>query len=288
MNPLKKFVYGLNTELNTKRLVKQLKIQLTGNDDMYIVHQMGRVASMTMVNTLKSAMPDTPIYHTHYLNIPMLQQRIAEMDRKGQRHNQRHYQVSQALAPLLPQYLDEHHWKVVTVVRDPVARNVSAFFLSIERYIPNFYRRFEQQQIAMPQVVELFLRDYNHNIPLEWLDDEIKMPFGVDVYQQPFAADRGYSIIHHNTVDLLILKLESLQSCYRDAFKEFVGIENASLQDTHITKKDDTHGAYKSLLKVMRLPEEYLDRMYSSKYAAHFFTEREIDSFKHKWLNAEG
>lgn len=287
MKALKQFIYDLNTQRNTKRLIEALKTRLAGDEDIYIVHQMGRVASMTMVNTLRKAKPGTPIYHTHYLNTPLLQQRLEEMGRIGQRPNQRHYQVSKVLAPALPQYLDKHCWKVVTVVRDPVARNVSAFFLGIERYIPDFYQLYADQQIEMTEVVETFLRDYSHNIPLQWLDDEIKAPFGVDVYNESFPQERGYAILHHGTVDLLILKLESLHVCYREAFKAFMGIENASLQDTHITNKDSTRGAYNKLLSAMKLPEDFLDEMYASKYASHFFSRSEIANFKQKWLGAK-
>jgi hypothetical protein len=40
---------------------------------------------------------------------------------------------------------------------------------------------------------------------------------------------------------------------------------------------------YKQFLKFIKLGDDYLDRMYNSKYAQHFYETSEIEAFQQKW-----
>ena len=67
LNQLRQYLYKRKEQQTNEQLLEGLKQQLAADDDIYIVHQMGRVASMTLTNSLQSAMPGVTIYHTHYL-----------------------------------------------------------------------------------------------------------------------------------------------------------------------------------------------------------------------------
>ena len=44
---------------------------------------------------------------------------------------------------------------------------------------------------------------------------------------------------------------------------------------------------YKRFKRNFKPTEEYLNIMYDSKYIKHFYTDKEIESFKNKWLGNE-
>jgi len=284
MNNFKKFLYELNTQHNNRIFLKKMKQHLITNDDIHLVHQMGRVASMTMVNTLKLAVPDKPVYHTHYLTERTLNDRINYLHSIGERITQRHLKVSKIMIPFLNQNLKNRNWNILTIIRDPIARNISAFFLDIERHIPNFHKQYALKSISTNQMIDTFIKDYEHNTPLDWFEHEIKSPFNLDVYKYFFPEDKGYSLIKNDNLQLLVIKLERFNDCCQSAFKDFTGISNIKPQDTHITKKDDSSGAYKDLLKDIKLPRHYVDRMYSSRFMTHFYSEEEIAKLRRKWL----
>ena len=62
-------------------------------------------------------------------------------------------------------------------------------------------------------------------MPLDWIDVEIKSPFNIDVFDKNYDEQKGYMIIEHENVSLLVIKLEKLNECFKVAFSEFFGKE---------------------------------------------------------------
>lgn len=277
-------MHTLITGYRATRSLMQLKSQLKTGGDVLLVHQMGRVGSMTVVNSLKAAYPEVPLYHTHFLNPERVRQRyLTERRRRRFGLMPLHLKVSRALARELKKGSNNRRWKVVTIVRDPVARNVSTFFHSIALYVPNFHQRDQENGICSETMVETFVAALDHDLPLKWFDLDVKSVFGIDVYRYPFPTKKGYSIISQDDVSLLIIRLEDLQECYRDAFAEFLNLDNIQLIRTHITENEDKRGIYKRFVENLSLPEWYLTGMYASKYATHFYDSDEIDGFRRRW-----
>ena len=127
------------------------------------------------------------------------------------------------------------------------------------------------------------MRDFPHDQPLFWFDMEMGEMFGVDVYQTPFPQEKGYQVVRTAGVDLLLIKIEALNSCYREAFADFLGVDVPELLQTHITERDPTRAMYADFVKNAVLPEEYLDRMYASRFARHFYSPDELAAFRKKW-----
>src|SRR5215211_4864638 len=101
--------------------------------DPIIVHQMGKVGSKTVELSLRKAYEalgiEVPIYHTHILNgFELVRQYVLQ---------EQHLQNSaDQLATLhhgesVRKLIDKNpaqHWNIISLVRDPIARNISAFF----------------------------------------------------------------------------------------------------------------------------------------------------------------
>jgi hypothetical protein len=168
-------------------------------------------------------------------------------------------------------------------VRDPVARNISAFFENIIEFFPDFYTRYAAGELDIETIVSTFLERFDHDTPLVWFDFQMKPVFGIDVFACPFSTERGYSIYYGQNASLLLIKLEKLQDCVESAMKDFLGIDKLAIRNTNVAEGKEYREVYKAFLETVRLPPEYLDRMYDSKMVRHFYEQDEIRTFRKKW-----
>jgi hypothetical protein len=174
------------------------------------------------------------------------------------------------------------NWKVISPIREPVARNVSAFFQSIERYYPD-YREYKYKEA----VLESFLQDYNHQWPELWFDAEIMDVFDFDPFSEKFNRKQGYQTYEVERGEILIIRLEDADKVLPRAIKEFLGIRRVKMgaSNAFIQRHNGTRVGkiYQEFMEAAELPEEFLNEMYDMRYAKHFYSEEEIKNFKKKW-----
>ncbi|MFX0095615.1 MAG: putative capsular polysaccharide synthesis family protein, partial [Candidatus Hodarchaeota archaeon] len=94
----------------------------------------------------------------------------------------------------LQKNLDYRRWKIVSLVRDPVAKNVSAFFTRIHKTtsLASYVRQYKS--LTLENLRDIFLENFNHDIPSDWIDQELKKVFRFDVYSIEFPKTQGYKI----------------------------------------------------------------------------------------------
>jgi len=152
--------------------------------------------------------------------------------------------------------------RVVTLVRDPIERNLS-FLWENATLDPNY--------------------------PLEFFDQVFKPTFGVDVYEHKFNRSKGYVIIDNH---YLVIRTDKMVTQLGKAFTELFGLlEGTEVQVEHRAKTmaqrpDGKH--YKDFISEAQFDMGYLDKMYDSKYAKHFFTAKEIERLRTKWMIKSG
>lgn len=284
LDTLKQHLYQWNTWRNNQRSIQRLESLLKTCDPILLVHQMGRAGSMTIVKSLRDAAVSLPVLHTHWLHPAHIEKRLRRIGHLPESRQPLNVRVGRRIAAELQRDgPTRRRWKLVTVFREPVARNVSVFFLSIEDFVEDFFGRCRRSELRNEQLVKTFLQKFPHQQPLEWFDFEIRDLFGIDVYDHPFPQDQGYQIIRTDHVDLLLIKLEQLNQCYRNAFRDFLGVDIPELSHTHVTEQDPTKPMYAGFLRGAVMPPDYLDRMYQSQFARHFYTASELEGFRSKW-----
>ena len=190
---------------------------------------MGKVGSSTIVATLKAIPSPLPVFHIHLL----AEETIARNEQFYFADNRSYLLPSgwPNTAHLFQSHffrrqlqLKRPRWKVITLVREPVVRNISGFFESVEYLIPDFYGRLEKGQLSLDELSHSFIHDYKfHDIPLHWFDIELKAALGIDVFASSFPIDKGFAMYESVKADLLLLRLESLSDCYDEAFRQFFG-----------------------------------------------------------------
>ena len=94
--------------------------------------------------------------------------------------------------------------KIITLVREPVANNISMFFEVFGEYADDGRSVLDYES---GELVQIFLNRYIHSRPLTWLDAEFKTTLGIDVYSCSFPIEAGYSTTHQGQVRLHRLEL---------------------------------------------------------------------------------
>jgi hypothetical protein len=258
-------------------------------------YQMGKVGSSTIQASLQALDLDQPIYHIHFLSPG----RVREIEQQRRRFFRTDKQRL-LYRPWLSQFLfDEvnkrdRRWKLITLVRDPVARNISTFFENLEVreldgtnvfHVISDYYGFDVE-VGLDKVeplVALFFERLVHERPLTWFDDEIKSVFGIDVFEGEFPREKGYKIITGEHADLLLIRLNELNQCAAMAFNEFLDINEFALIQSNVASNKAYARLYKAFKKEICLPEEYLNRMYGSKFTRYFFSEEEVRRLRKAW-----
>jgi hypothetical protein len=258
-----------------------------------LVYQMGKVGSSTIVASLQAARLNLPVHHVHFLTVEGIAyaEKIYK-DNWHKRPNPLHLWHSQYLRRQIAKE-DKNappgqvKWKVVTLVRDPIAHLISAFFQVLDSQVDYNYRQ-KARSLTMQEMAEelisLFRQfDFHRKQPLTWFDAELKSVFGVDVLAEPFPKQTGYKIYARGSAEILLFKVEKLNECASPAFQEFLHVDGLSLVKTNEAFHKAYASLYQQFLAQLTLPVSYVDHMYASPYVTHFYSEEEIQRFRAKW-----
>lgn len=238
---------------------------------------MGKVGSNTIVISLKKSglHPALNIHRINPNNINQVKKEYLDKGQKPPDETLRAWAYKNI-------YQKKVKSKIITVVREPISRNFSAFFQNFKRFTGAEY---EGNAFQAAELIELFLSGYNHNVPLIWFDIEMKKVIGIDIYNYLFPKETGYLIIKKNDFDLLVLKLEVSDVIKQNALAEFLNITTFELKRANVGENKNYSQAYQNFKKYVQLPSSYLEKMLNSKYTKHFYTDTEIEAIWQRWHN---
>jgi hypothetical protein len=159
--------------------------------------------------------------------------------------------------------------KFIVTVREPVSRNVSAYFHNRTRF-----RKQEaaEQGSATDRARQAFLRSYPHDIPLSWFDAELRSLTGVDVFSYPFDPAKGYGVVKSDRYDILLMHHDLAEKDMLDAINGFLGTELKAIVQENVGEAKNYASEYAEFKSSAKLPRSYVLRMLNSRYAKHFFS----------------
>lgn len=255
-----------------------------------VVYQMGKVASRCVVDSLSSSELQNPLYHVHVLSKKGIRRTQSDLDTLCQRHGKtvvsRHLEESKKLRERLDKETVSG-WKVITLVRDPVARHISEMFENARWFYPETLDADGLPELGRSLAyLTTTLTDFDQDKDktTSWFDQEFQPALNIDVYARPFQAEEGYTIISGEKIELLILRTESLDQTLATASLQFLGLSSLRVLRANLASQKPHAATYASVLEKFRLPRPVLERIYSSKFARHFFTAEERQSMLHRWL----
>lgn len=259
-----------------------------------VVHQMSKVGSQTVVASIHKTLPRFAIYHTHFLS----QQGLAWLEgfvreRWGSIHVPMHLWHGLFIRERLQSGTGSERLKIVTLVRDPVARNISEFFQELEEHTQYPYER-KIAELGVDGVatelegmlLQKLTQDVDWNRPYAWFDPEIRDVLGIDLFAEAFDTAAGYGLFSKGQTDLLLIKLEQLPASCDQAFNEFLGVADFTLATKNVAARKYYADAYQKILGRLAIPVATLEKWYSADQVTHFYNQSEIKAFIDKWSRA--
>lgn len=251
-------------------VIFRLKNQIKHRKEFFLIYTMGKVASSSIYETIKATLPFNSTYHVHYLTPENIQWR-------------RDFAKNPAttiLEDFVRKKLKKNSGKVkiISVVRDITIRDISMIFQTLKRFHPDK----EWNEYSLKDIEQLH-ENLDQDLSLNWFDKEFYAYTGFNIYEHVFNKEKGYSIYHYKNYDILLIKLEKLNTCYRSALWEFTGIDFTQLLT--INERADKKEAefYNYVKSNIEVSDKKINVNYSSKLMQHFYNYNEIDAFKQKW-----
>lgn len=241
-----------------------------------LVYQMSKVGSTSVRDALKAV--HLHALHFHFLGKYSPTSRASYL--KQGLTLPYHMYVEALIRPYLK--LTSHRLKIITLVRDPIARHVSASFQLGQSFGYNtndaksMETRLASKELMQPNVLE-----WSYG----WFANEIEEVFGIDVLAHPFDVERGYAEISGERVDVLVLKLEKLNELWPE-ISRFVGHEVSPARANVRTSSSDGD-TYKIVRTSLRLPRQHVEKLYDHRWMRHFYSEQEVAQFIDRWSSPE-
>ena len=251
-----------------------------------IVYQMGKVGSEALEASLLACELQRPLYRVHAMvkeniDIGLMQ---ANVTSKEYFKRSKTDFIGLHLGNQIRRDLRKHKWQVVTMVRDPVAQNVSTFFQIMDLLVSNYSERLARKDISIEELSEKFLELFPpDNIFVNWFDKELGKLFEVDVFEKPFDKEKGVSRWSWPNLDLLVIRLEDFDQVASTELQKFIDIDGFEIKKKNLSSTKIYHDLYTKFRTEASFPEAYLDGVYGSRLARHFYTNQELASFRSAW-----
>lgn len=195
---------------------------------------------------------------------------------------------------------NEEKFNIISLIRDPIARNISSVFQSMttnepwnKLFIANTEEFQSYSYLKQKSLIETQLSRLNAEESIvTWYDNLFKTHFYypqvdkylIDIYAKPFNQEKGYQTYESKTprVKMIILRLEDLATLSEELGK-FLGINNFEIMQTNVAKDKWYKEIYAQFLRGYNPSKTELDKIYQSKFMTYFYSPAQINSFCEKW-----
>ncbi|MDT0602804.1 putative capsular polysaccharide synthesis family protein [Thalassotalea castellviae] len=258
-----------------KRYIKRQlkKCQRYADPNTIFIYQMGKVGSTTLENAIAGSLH----IHAFYSKNSTCVIRQKGLNKFGFRAI--FYTLEREISDFIHRIIFKRraHTKIITLVREPIARNQSMFFHDIDAYLFSVHtnclntRRTPLPTRSQPKLLleKVFNEEFDHFYPLNWFDKEFKPMTGVDIYSKAFNKELGYSLIDNKGVSVLCISIDKLDDL-TSVIEEFIGHKLVLLKDNNSENKWYSE-LYKQFRQHYQLPSNIEKTIKISKFYQHFF-----------------
>lgn len=226
---------------------------------LVLVYQSGKVGSVSVYQAIKKSRQFS-VLHIHRINKQHIEQRRRIAKKKKWR-----IEAGDELGLVLYRAIKFFpRIKIICPIREPLSRNVSAFFQNITR-MPLGISQLDNQGKA-----NYFIKEFDHQTADKWFDEELKIITGIDVFKYPFNLDKGYLQINKAQFDVLILYHDLPDYTKSEIISNFLG-KKISVEHIHSSNQKEYSDSYSEVKKIVMQNNEYVSRMQACRYYKHFY-----------------
>jgi len=246
------------------------------NGRTIIIYQMAKVGSSTIYKALKHV--DIANTHLHYMGKNRLIKR-----KKSRKMVTPILKFAELIRIGCFKTRHKKPKKIISLVRDPIARNVSLMFNLLHILIYEYRLDNKHVKEEFQVMLENILLNYvNTEESYKWFSTELKKSTGVDIFEFPFDKERGYCRIEKNGFDILILRLDKMSEL-SNVIEEFVGVPSLVFKDENKGEDMWYSDIYQDFRNKFIPSSDYIDCCYNNKHMDYFYTTNEVKALKDKW-----
>lgn len=274
----------LKKPMNFKKLLFQFhwrvrefneRIGLLFSKDILLVYTMGKVGSTSIYYSLKKKFR----YKVLFIH-RMIKENIEDYDKafihKGIKPHR------SKMGELFLKRMSSKKIKIITLVREPIGRNISDFFQDLKVYIDD-HTRIESYDDEV--IRSKFLNNYPHELSLDWFTDEFFKTTNINIYEHPFDYLKKYCIIKNDSTEVLILRVDLEDVMKMNLVEEFLNIKDLDIERYNMASDKFYHDRYRSFLMNCKFDDAYISRMLDSNYCRHFYSDGEIEQLRSLYGN---
>lgn len=165
---------------------------------------------------------------------------------------------------------------IITSMRDPISRNISAVMQNIRYALPKGIALDSEEA---RRVVLGKIRRYDHYKPLRWVHREMGA-LGIDLYAHPFDPAEKYAVYDDRT-KVVVFRVDAPDEIKTRVLSECLGRQIEVKRENGA--EDKPHKELYRYAMGFRFPDDFVNRMYDHRYVRHFWTEEERAAFKQHW-----
>lgn len=271
----------------SRRYQRRLKSELArvrqafdGTDKIVLTHTYGKVGS-TAIHQALGKLPGCHSFQTHFISA----QGVADALRT---HREERDPIHMLQGDALRREIaaqPERPIRVITLVRDPVARAVSDIFENPEM----LGAEMDLREMPLEKLIALAEEQVRGSMIYteQWFDHELHALLGFDLFSRTFDRSGGFEIFKEGRFELLAGKLERLSTHGASHLGRFLGLgSDFPIPRTRARSATGEAALYDQVKRGLKLPAELLDEVYSSRVCRYFYTPEELEDFRKRWIQS--
>nr|MCU0601004.1 putative capsular polysaccharide synthesis family protein [Desulfobacterales bacterium] len=223
--------------------------------EFILIYQMGKVGSTSVYDSLKKAGLRQPLFFVHFLSDDLPEYKQIHLD-GGIVPAPYHIELGMALRRVIKKQRGKIHYKIISMVRDPIARQISDVFENPDlmgENIKNASGLIDKKK-TFDYLTRKLASEDAFDYVFTWFDKELKAVFGIDVFSKPFDRDSGWTIYKGEHAEALIIRLEDLSGIGEDAITKFLETPHRiSLVKANVRSDTKESEVYRYVKDIVRL-----------------------------------
>ncbi len=234
--------------------------------DWALVHSMGKVGSHSVYKAVEATHRFRAL-HTHQLNTKTLAAYCKSMPETPGH-------IKHSLRFLKDSRLDEPI-RLIIGIRDPMSRNMSAFFENLERFGLH-----DDGAYDMDELITIFMQKYPHHIPINWFKTQVTIPLGLKLFEEKWGIPRRAQI---GRFDVLVDRLEDSDEDREQTLRDFLECPELKLNQINVGQEKPYSELYSAFKAQFRPSTAMLNMLFNSDYVRCFYSKEERDTMRNRW-----
>lgn len=230
-----------------------------------LLYTPGKVGSSTIVNSLRAAGVDEVQPHSLRFSIPGIYFVCAPRSRAQTCFD---FFCTLLLRLKIFLYLVSkvgRRIKIITLVRSPVDRNISAFF---EHF--HHLKCGDVTDYSASQLEQMFYRFGDHGAQERWLNEEIVRVFGLHINDFQSIREGEPVVLSKGNIDVYFVRTEDLDRCF-ESLRGWLELPNLMLLPTNRSANKPYAEQYKATKALVLANENYVSSVEGSDFFKKFY-----------------